>query len=613
MHQAFGTQEVGPIRLVLRQWKVLLVVTAVSLCMLIFCIASLTPRFSAETMLILPSDPRIDLTERSTTPSAPQTDLYLVKSYIDTVKSSDLIRQVIRNLHLGDEKEFQVHASLLGSIKGSVSKMLKGMDAGPRYDSSQVEEERLLRLYRKRLTVANDEHSLTLNLSFQAEDPLLAAKIVNTHAAAYIAGQVAYRETQASAKTAWLDAQLAIAAKNVRDAQVAVQKHQSTIGRTIDAAADHVAELKFLQSVAAAKENVYQTLLNRSMVVMAEQHYGGSDTRVVSRASVPTVALFPNLPLFVTVAALVSVLLGAISAVSTELLRPSTPEEVARALKLRLLGVLRLPGSLELVGTAAARRARRLSFWEQVRALRSLRMCTDGTCSVLAVTSPTAGSGTSLVAASLARAMASSGFRTLLIDMDVKRPNAHNLLGVRQNELSGLGEALDGSVEHAAAVVDGDFEESLFLLTNAARRLPNVDAIAGPGMASLIGKLRHDYQAIVIDTPPVEAGSDAWGAIAVADSLLLVAPSRGRRLTQLTDIVSLVQRQAAKVHIEGIVFTTRGGSVPHQSLAQRRRLIEDKLAKLEPVARRRWPKVRTAASSDHGTFAAGSLDLLKHS
>ena len=95
--------------------------------------------------------------------------------------------------------------------------------------------------------------------------------------------------------------------------------------------------------------------------------------------------------------------------------------------------------------------------------------------------------------------------------------------------------------------------------------------------------------------------------------MLLVAPARGRRRTHLEEFVSLLKSQAFKIEIEGVVFTKRGGPVPRQSWAQRRRLVDDTLAHLEPTARKSRPRVRLPAAGDHGSYATGSLDLLKNS
>ena len=592
-------QDIGALRLIFSRWKLLLIISVFSFVVLVAVIRSMTPTYSAETMLLLPSTPRTDLTERTTTPSVPQTDPFLIRSYVDIANSVELCRTVIRELDLTHNAEFAPPSDILHRAAHAIAKSLGLGDAPENVGKSEAEENRVLRLYRKKLLASNDDHSLTLNVAFQAKDPSLAAKIVNAHAAAYIAAQVNYRLQEARTKTAWLNTQLLAAAKDVRSAQVALQLHSvSGNNRGVDAA-DQAADLKSLQVIATAKQNVYEALMSRYMLLTAEQKYAGSDVRIVSTAVVPTIPKFPNVPLFVAIAAALAVLIGAVLAMTAAYFsKPADLEGLADRNGVRLIGSLRIPNTPGMLTSAGAWQRRRDLFWEQIRTIRHMLGSPDKDAAVIAVTSPNRAAGTSLVAASIARAIASGGTPTLLIDLDFRGPNAHDLLGLVRNEHVGLGEVLNGDATAAAAIIPAGCSGSLFLLSGSRRGSNNVDALSGPKMKQLLQQLRSEFPAIILDTPPCGVVSDALGAMGLADGTVLVATARDANSDELSRAVATLRR--CSVSLIGLVLTERGRSTP-SAFGALRPLVGDNLSAVEPfptkvrsLAVTRWSSPRTS-------------------
>lgn len=123
----------------------------------------------------------------------------------------------------------------------------------------------------------------------------------------------------------------------------------------------------------------------------------------------------------------------------------------------------------------------------------------------LAISSPAAGEGKSLIASNLAVAFAEVGRRTLLIDGDTRRGDAHRLLGLEQSP--GLidylkersGQEIIQSTEHA----------NLDFIGCGSRGTSTPELLASSRMAYFMGTLKRSYDVIIVDTPPLAAGGDA--------------------------------------------------------------------------------------------------------
>lgn len=571
---------------ILQRWKIGVIVTLVLFALLVTVIAGLKPRYAAHTLLLLPSTPFTQLTQQSAQSSTPQTDPFIIRSYAEIVLGDELCRDVIQKLNLTKNPAFQPHESrahrLLAYIK---TDLLHVKEAETRkFGQKETDEDTALILYKKRLSAFNDGRSLTLDLAFELEDPDLATKIVNNHANAYIAAQIAYRYNEANIRVQWMKKQLDASAQQLHAAEVALQTHVTPLGNSTQGA-DQTAELKSKKAFADAQENVYTNLLNRYNMMAAEKNYVGSDTRIVSPAIVPTHPKFPNTPLFVAISGVVSALGGCVAAwVSSLFGRSFDAEALGLDLGTSYLGTVRFPRPGSMAGAGGARRKRRAIFWEQIRTVRSSLGINVNDGAVILVTSHSSLEGKSVIAASLARAIASSGTRTLLFDADMRRPSAHKLLGLTL-EQSGHRERWGGQDQpslKAIVPVPGAPDLCLFSpwLFGA-----DVDAMAGTRLKGLLDALKREFKVIIIDTPPIGAVADALNAAELADSTLVVVGATKKPADRLRKILANLESHGARVR--GFVLTRSGNPTSPHFAHLGDALNNDRLVDVVPIPTRR--------------------------
>ncbi len=122
----------------------------------------------------------------------------------------------------------------------------------------------------------------------------------------------------------------------------------------------------------------------------------------------------------------------------------------------------------------------------------------------LTVTSPSAGEGKSLIAANLAVAFAEVGRRTLLLDGDTRRGDAHRLLG--RERCPGL---IDYLKERSGDdIIQATEHANLDFIGSGSRGVSTPELLASPRMAYFVGTLKRTYDVIIVDSPPLASGGD---------------------------------------------------------------------------------------------------------
>jgi len=163
------------------------------------------------------------------------------------------------------------------------------------------------------------------------------------------------------------------------------------------------------------------------------------------------------------------------------------------------------------------------------------------------VTSTIPGEGKTLISCNLAGSFARHSKNTLLVDCDLRRPMLHRHFK-QQNE-AGLitwfegGAVLDTNLATAPSLGIIKIADNLSLLCSGGRSKSPTEILESPVFGQLLEKLKHEYDLIIIDSPPLGA---------VTDSLLIA---------ERTDEVIYVCRfnRAYRKHIRLYMKALRGG------------------------------------------------------
>ena len=122
-----------------------------------------------------------------------------------------------------------------------------------------------------------------------------------------------------------------------------------------------------------------------------------------------------------------------------------------------------------------------------------------------AVSSWSKGEGKSTATVNLAISFAKMGKRVLLVDTDLRRPNLHNLLKLK-NE-NGLSDTI-AQLSDFETVVHRDVISCLDVLTSGAIPPNPSELLASSAFSELINKLKEEYDYVILDTPPLGVVTD---------------------------------------------------------------------------------------------------------
>lgn len=123
----------------------------------------------------------------------------------------------------------------------------------------------------------------------------------------------------------------------------------------------------------------------------------------------------------------------------------------------------------------------------------------------VAVTSWSKGEGKSTATVNLSISFAKMGKRVLLIDTDLRRPNLHNLLKLKND--TGVSDII-GQFGDFQTAVHRNVITNLDVLTSGAIPPNPSELLASPYFAELLEKAREEYDYVILDTPPLGVVTD---------------------------------------------------------------------------------------------------------
>jgi capsular exopolysaccharide synthesis family protein len=291
---------------------------------------------------------------------------------------------------------------------------------------------------------------------------------------------------------------------------------EAELGRRLDAdsktlreiPARAIEEARLRRGVALA-EDLYTTLQKRYEEARLSEASTIPDVRILDAAVVPREPLKELGQRLIIVAFVGSFGVAVVGAVLLDRIDPRVryPDQVSRDMGLAILGAVPHMRTLPQEGHGGRVPE---DINQVVEALRgvclNLVYAHGGRPPLLStVTSPGAGDGKSFLAANIAHTFADGGHRALLIDGDIRRGVLHRRLSARRRP--GLSDYLRGEAP-LDAIVQATSYPSLSLIGCGTRAYNAPELLGSRAMTELLDGMRSEYDAILIDSPPLGAGVD---------------------------------------------------------------------------------------------------------
>lgn len=315
-------------------------------------------------------------------------------------------------------------------------------------------------------------------------------------------------------------------------------------------------QLRQLQREADANRTLYENFLNRFKQTAEQQEMPLADTRIITRADVPSEPSFPKKWLFFLIGALLGGVAGICGAYVLEYFDRGyrTAPQLEEGTGLPVIG--QVP-SLKTISDRPPEDYvvdKPLSAFSE--ALRTVRTAihfsnVDHPPKTVMVTSSGPAEGKTTFCLSMARSLAAAGNKILLIDADLRRPRLARLLEIAADgkDLSAIltGEStIELALRHDSLVPKLD-------IIPAFGRAPNAqDLLGSKQMKKVIDEVAAKYDLVIIDTPPILAVSDAAMVARVVDTSLFIV--KWASTSRDTVVQALKQLKSFDCRIAGTVL-----------------------------------------------------------
>lgn len=290
--------------------------------------------------------------------------------------------------------------------------------------------------------------------------------------------------------------------------------------------------LNELEREAETSRQIYQVLLARYKENAASQTLQLPDARIVEFADTPMQPASPKRKQILILAAGGGLALGIALILALEFATPGIgrPEEAEELLALEHISSLpRLEAATDeaadpLLTTRLMVAEPASAFAEAIRAMRreiDVRQAETGPRVVL-IAGSLPGEGASVIASNLAHYYALTGERVLLIDADLRRSNLTRQLALQRS--AGFAEALTGTIPPEQAILRDQLTNLHFLPATGGVPMPSgqPELLASPAMPRVLGRLKKQFDTIVIDAPPLLPVIDTRVIADYADQIVFV-------------------------------------------------------------------------------------------
>lgn len=311
--------------------------------------------------------------------------------------------------------------------------------------------------------------------------------------------------------------------------------------------------LRELQREVDTNRSLYDVFMKRMKEASATSTLENVNARIVDPATPPKDPAKPRKKLIILLSAILSMMAAIGLAFLLEKLNDTikAAADVESKIGLPLLGILPLVKSglnrADMVKLFKDSKDR--SFSEALRTIRTAVVLSglDNPHKVILVTSSVPGEGKSSTSTNLAFSLGAME-KTLLIEADLRRPTMHRNFEIPAGA-PGLSDIVAGTAQVEDCLVHvGDID-----LLPCGTIPPNpLELLSSHRFAEVIDALAERYQRIVIDTPPMQAVSDALVLAQQASTVLYVVKADATPAPVVRKAIQQLERH--DVHVTGIVL-----------------------------------------------------------
>lgn len=333
------------------------------------------------------------------------------------------------------------------------------------------------------------------------------------------------------------------------------QRAVKTTGR-IEAASTHERNVQSITRDQKIKAELYLYLLNKSEENAILKSMTEPNARVLDKAFGSDAPISPQREKIVLAGLLIGLLIPGAFFVLKDLLYTKVRgrSDVTRVVKAPLLGEIPAKPQHQQDQFLVVKHGSNSQLSEAFRILRTNLgfLNPDSKQQVIAFTSTLPGEGKTYISANMAMALALSGKKVCLVGLDLRRPTLQSAFGLKGKR--GVSDYLVRQENNLQSLIQPIADQENLYLLPAGTVPPNpAELLMSTRFDEMIVELRHHFDYVVLDHPPMHIVSDAAIANRVVDITLYVVRAGYLGRKELSVVQDLYKEQ--KLHNMGIVIT----------------------------------------------------------
>ncbi len=283
--------------------------------------------------------------------------------------------------------------------------------------------------------------------------------------------------------------------KNIESNKNSLANAMNSINLSIQDYPDKEREVTVLEREVKLKEQLYTYLAEKKAELSISNSAKRSFHKIIDHAKVPTNHIWPNKPLAYGLAIFLALLIGFLISFILHFFFASIKdkETLASLTEYPILSTVSKIKNQDQIATAYGSLHTNLEVLKKEPAFAT-------NSPIVSITSLQGKEGKTLTAVNLASSIATSGKKVLLIDMDIRKPNIHMALGMDNH--TGLSDLIQKKCEAKDAIQASEIN-NLDVLTAGDLTSIFPAIVYGDQTTNILKSFQHEYDIIIIDTPPI--------------------------------------------------------------------------------------------------------------
>lgn len=337
--------------------------------------------------------------------------------------------------------------------------------------------------------------------------------------------------------------------------QAAVETNLKEMQEGMSAANQALVHADQLDREASANRAIYESYLTRYKQTIEQDGIATAEARMISRAVPARSRASPHLSTWMALGIIGGTFLGICASFLLEIRDKSirSAQALENATGTPIIGRIPKLSSRERKNAALIVSEGRYSFARAIADLQAhlLLSSPQKMARAVAVTSAGTQEGKTLIIAGLARSLAATGVRTIIIDANFTAPMVGQEFGDQFGPY--LEDVIRGR-HTLEAVIQHDVFSSIDFVATQACSVPAEFLLGHEQFAKVINALKHQYDVVLIDTPAVCLGADAIRVASLADTTILVAQCERANMDDILNAVKILSSDGRKLN--GIVINS---------------------------------------------------------